>query len=75
MAKLPSLNRREVDGLLKKFTAEQRRDGALIVGRSRSGKPFALHLGHDGGMRPDILAKALGYLDVSREEFEAWRKA
>lgn len=71
--RLPSLRSTEVDAFLERFAPASKRTGNLILGKSRDGRSFSLHLAHGGGMRPDILGHALKYIGVSRTEFEDWR--
>ena len=71
-AKLPALRRGQVEALLDEFVPRWKRNGDVIVGVSRDGSSFTIHLLHGGGLRSDQLSRALRYAGITRDEFEVW---
>jgi len=72
--KLPELRRREALALIEAFATDIEHHGDLVVGSGRNGS-FTIHLEHGRGLRPDQLSRALKYMGVSRDEFDAWRRS
>jgi hypothetical protein len=73
-AKLPELKRGDVDRFLSHFAPDHKRVGFIVTGEGR-GSAFTIHLRHDGGLRPDQLSRALGYMGIERAEFMGWYRS
>jgi hypothetical protein len=63
-----------VIALVRAMASEWEQKGDMIAGVSRSGQSFTIHMEHGRGLRPDQLSRALRYMDVTREEFDEWRR-
>ena len=75
MSSLPQISYNMLCKLLRDFSLETSGIGSpQIHGRNRNGTPYSVraHPHHD--IRPDVLQRILHYLDVSRKEFDDWRR-
>lgn len=73
MSTLPEISYRDLCRLVQDFAQESVGVGSpQIRGRNRNGVPFSIHAHPGHAVRPDVLARVLRYLDVSRAEFMVW---
>ena len=71
--RLPTLARRDAIAMFRHFDPDCTVIGDVVAGAGRHGT-FTVHLNHGGGLRPDTLQRALGYLGVTRAQFFEWRR-
>lgn len=69
------LDGHETRAFFDHFAERYQQRGNKVTGLSRAGRTFTVDLEHrSGGLRPDVLRKALTYMGIARQDFEAWLK-